>query len=516
MTGLSSEAIARMHAAARAIRDGAVGNAQGLLHLVLASAPGHPEALRLLGILHTRNRRPDLALSTFQQALVKSPDDAVLLNDLGSAQAACGEHEAALATWRRACTLAPEAPTPWFNLGRNLQLQGASQAAAEALQRACALASDLLPASILLGDVLVHLGRLDDAAARYRAALALDPACGDAWRGLSNIKTMPLSDADGTALTTQLRRTDLRFEDRLAMGYALGKLEEDRGRYPQAFRALSEANATLRQRAPWSAAAFNGYVEAALAATTRLPAPLDPTLGHEVIFIVGLPRSGSTLFEQILAAHPQVEGASELPELAQLIQHESMRRRQPYPAWIANATAADWQRLGRDYLQRTARWRQHHPRFTDKMPENWKHAGILRAMLPGATVIEVRRDPLETGWSCFRQQFYQLPHFACDLEDIATYLKGCEHAMDTWRKRDPQRIHLHRYEDLIADPDSRIRALLDDCALAFAPACLEPHLAKRSVRTASAAQVRQPLRSDTARAGHYGELLEPLRRGLAR
>lgn len=516
MAGLPGEAITRMHAAARAIRDGAVGDARSLLDQVLASAPDHPEALRLLGLLHTRNRRPDLALSTFQRALAKSPDDTVLLNDLGSAQAACGQRDAALATWRRTCALAPQAPMPWFNLGRNLQLQGASQAAVDALQRACTLAPDLLPASILLGDALVHLGRFDDAAARYRAALALHPACGDAWRGLSNIKNIPLSDADGAALALQLQRPDLRFEDRLAMGYALGKLEEDHGRYPQAFSTLSNANAALRQRAPWSATAFKGYIDAALAATTRLPAPLDQTLGHEVVFIVGLPRSGSTLFEQILAAHPQVEGASELYDLAELIQHESMRRRQSYPGWIASATATDWQRLGRDYLQRTARWREHCPRFTDKMPENWKHAGILRAMLPGATVIDVRRDPLETGWSCFRQQFYQLPHFACDFDDIATYLHGCEDAMDAWRKRDPQRIHLHRYEDLIADPETRIRALLDDCGLAFDAACLDSHLAKRSVRTASAAQVRQPLRSDTARAGRYGELLEPLRRGLAR
>ncbi len=516
MAGLSADDIARMHAAARAIRDGAVNDALSLLKRVLAGAPGHPEALRLMGILHTRGGRPDLALSSLRQALATSPDDAVLLNDLGSAQAGCGERDAALATWRRACALSPAAPMPWFNLGRNLQLQGASQAATDALQRACTLAPDLLPAHVLLGDALVHLGRFDDAEERYRAALALHPACGDAWRGLSNIKTRPLTDADGAALAAQLQRPDLGFEDRLAMGYALGKLEEDRGRYREAFATLAKANAALRQRAAWSATAFNAYVAAALAATARLPTPLDATLGSEAIFIVGLPRSGSTLFEQILAAHPQVEGASELPDLGELIQQESIRRRQPYPGWIASATAEDWQRLGHDYLQRTARWRERRPRFTDKMPENWKHAGILRAMLPGATVIDVRRDPLETGWSCFRQQFYQLPHFSCDLDDIATYLRGCEAAMDAWRERDPRRIHLHRYEDLIDDPQRRIQALLDDCGLPFAPACLAPHLAMRSVRTASAAQVRQPLRSDTARAARYGALLDPLRRGLAR
>lgn len=246
-----------------------------------------------------------------------------------------------------------------------------------------------------------------------------------------------------------------------------------------------------------------------------MPPPRDPTLGGEAIFIVGLPRSGSTLFEQILAAHPDVEGASELPDLGEVIQAESRRRGQAFPQWVASATTDDWQRLGRDYLARTARWRAQRPRFTDKMPENWKLAGVLRAMLPAATVLEVRRDPVETGWSCFRQQFYQVPHFACDLADIGAYLRGCERAMDTWRARDPEHIHLHLYEDLLAAPEARIRDLLDECGLPFDPRCLDFHAAARSVRTASAAQVRQPLRGDTARAGHYGALLDPLRAALA-
>jgi tetratricopeptide (TPR) repeat protein len=514
MAGLPAADVARMHAAARAIRDGAVADAGRLLEAVLAAVPEHPEALRLLGLLHGRCRRPAEARAVLLRALAQRPDDALLLSDLGNAQAACGDLDAGFASWRRACEHAPEQPMPWFNLGRNLQLQGRSEAAADALQQACRLAPDLLPATILLGDALAHLGRFDPAAARYRDALRIHPACGDAWRGLSNIKTRPLSDADGKQLATQLASGDLHEDDRIAMGYALGKHEEDRGRYPQAFAALATANALLRRRAPWSVQAFHAYVETALALTTNLPAPLDPSLGHEAIFVVGMPRSGSTLFEQILASHPQVEGASELPDLGELIQEESLRRRQPYPQWIARASAADWHRLGLEYLRRTARWRERRPRFTDKMPENWKHAGILRAMLPGATVLEARRDPLETGWSCFRQQFYQLPHFSCDLGDIAACLRGCERAMDAWRARDPQRIRLLRYEDLLADPEPRIRELLAACGLPFDPACLDFHRTVRSVRTASAAQVREPLRRDTARAALYGDLLEPLRRGL--
>lgn len=515
MAGLPADAVARLQAAARAIRDGALADAQKLVDGVLAIAPAHAEALRVAAILHGRRGDPARACATLEQAIALHADDALLHNDLGNLRMARGDRDGAFASWRQACAIAPAQAMPWFNLGRNLQLAGESEEAADALATAHRLAPDFLPAIILLGDALLHLGRFDEAETRYRDALRVHPACGDAWRGLSNIKTRPLTDADGAALRAQLARADLREDDRIAIAYALGKHEEDHGRHADAFAALSQANALLRRRAPWSRAAFDGFVDAALAATQALPAPLDATLGHEAIFIVGLPRSGSTLFEQILAAHPEVEGASELPDLGDVIQAESQRRRKPFPAWIGEATAADWHRLGSDYLARTARWHARRPRFTDKMPDNWKLAGVLRAMLPGATVIDARRDPLETGWSCFRQQFYQLPHFSCDLADIGAYLRGCERAMDAWRARDPARIRLHRYEDLLAAPEARIRALLADCGLAFDPRCLDFHAATRSVRTASAAQVRQPLRADTARAARYGALLDPLRRALA-
>jgi len=514
MAGLAPADVDRLHAAARAIRDRTPAQAERLLDEVLAGLPQHAEALRLLAILQLHTQRAPQAITTLQQAIAAHPHDALLHADLGNAYNARGEPDAAIAMWRRATGLDPLQPVPWFNLGRALQSLGDSAAATDALQRARSLAPELLPAAILLGDALAHLGRFGESAAQYRDALRLHPACGDAWRGLSNIKTVALSDADAAALSAQLQRRDIADADRIAMGHALGKLEEDRGRHPQAFAAFALANALQQRLTPWRLPPFERYVEQALALTEALHVPVDPTLGSEAIFIVGMPRSGSTLFEQILAAHPQVEGASELPDLGIVIQQESVRRGVAYPQWVADASAEDWQRLGRDYLARTAHWRAARPRFTDKLPENWKHAGILRAMLPGATIIETRRDPLETAWSCFKQQFYCQPHFANTLADLGAYLRGCERAMDAWRARDPARIRLHRYEGLQADPEAGVRALLADCALDFDPACLAFHAATRSVRTASAAQVRQPLRRDTARAAAYGKLLDPLRSAL--
>ncbi len=516
MQGLDDAQVSRLHAAARAMRDGAPARAEALLHDAIAATHGHPEALRLLGLLRNRAGRPVEARELFLRALAQRPDDAVLVSDLGSAQMNAGDAEAAFASWRRACALAPREPAPWYNLGRNLQLQGRGEDAVPALRQALALAPAIVPAAVLLGDALVHLGDFAEAADAYRQALRNDPACGDAWRGLCAIRDPAPTGDDVRSLEAQLARTDVREADRIAMEYALGRLHERDGDYARAFARLSAANARQRRQAPWSARALADYVDAALEATATLPAPPDPALGHEAIFIVGLPRSGSTLFEQVLAAHPRVEGASELPDLGAIVQAESRRRGQPYPHWVPRATADDWQRLGREYLQRTARWRARRPRFTDKLPENWKHAGILRAMLPGATVLDIRRDPLETAWSCFRQQFLSLPHFSCDFGDIAACLRHCERAMDTWRARDPERIRPFRYEALAASPEPEIRALLDACGLDFDAACLAPHAVRRGVRTASAAQVREPLRAAAPLAPRYGPLLDPLREALAR
>ncbi|GAB3315010.1 tetratricopeptide repeat-containing sulfotransferase family protein [Luteimonas notoginsengisoli] len=516
LAGLPPAALPRMQAAMQAIRQGDADSVLRLAGEVLAMAPEHPEALRLIGIAHNASGRHAQARDALQRSHDRRPGDALVLIDLGNAQQRCGDPQTARASWHKAGELAPGHPMPWYNLGRALQLEGRTGEAIAMLSRAVELAPDFMPARILLGDALVHAGRFEEADAHYREALWRNPACGDAWRGLANMKVRPLSDEDREQLALNHSRADIGEPDRVAMGYALGKASEDHGRHEEAFAALQSANARLQREAPWDAAGFSARVDAIIAATAQLPAPIDPALGGEVVFIVGMPRSGSTLFEQILAAHPQVEGASELPDLGNVLDEESARRGRPFPEWIAEADAGDWQRLGRDYLQRTARWRERRPRFTDKMPENWLLAGVLRAMLPAATVLETRRDPLETAWSCYKQHFYRLPHFSCDFDDIAAFMRDSQRAMAARRERDPAHVPLQSYEALLRDPETAIRELLDTCGLAFDPACLAFHAAPRSVRTASATQVRQPLQADTGRAGGYGALLDPLRAALAR
>jgi hypothetical protein len=236
--------------------------------------------------------------------------------------------------------------------------------------------------------------------------------------------------------------------------------------------------------------------------------------GREVVFIVSLPRAGSTLVEQIVAAHPEVEGAGELPDLSIVIDEESRRRGAAFPAWVGEAGTADWRRLGERYLERTARWRTERPRFTDKSLLNVPYVGAAAAMLPGARFVHCRRDPVETALSCYRQWFAQGQAWSYAIDDIAACVHGHARLAERWQTLLPGAFRAIVHEELAAEPETTVRGLLDFLGLPFDARCLEFHRSTRNVRTASAAQVRQPLRRDTGRADRYGRLLDPMRRAL--
>ena len=243
------------------------------------------------------------------------------------------------------------------------------------------------------------------------------------------------------------------------------------------------------------------------------PAPAAEALGGEVIFIASLPRSGSTLIEQILASHPRVEGAGELPDLPLVIAEESRRRQQPFPLWVKQLQPGDWRRLGERYLERTAHWLHERPRFTDKLPNNWYFLGAIRAMLPAARIILVRRDPLETCFSCYRQLLHN-NEYSRTFADLAGFWRQFDLTARAARRLHPGHVFESVHEELIAAPEARIRDLLACCGLEFDPACLEFHKTQRDVRSPSAMQVRQPLRADLGRGDRYGALLDPLRVAL--
>lgn len=483
---------------------------------VLQAHAGHPEALRMLGIVLHKSGQYDDAVDAYRQALQSAPDDALLWNNLGSAQRARGDGEAAEDAFRRAVALAPELTAAWYNLGKMYKTQGRLELAGPALERALQLDAGHVPARVTYGETLRSLGQVDAAVAAFEQAIRDEPGAGGAWYALADLKTYRFDAGQAQRLQRLLGGADLGDEQRIFLGFAAAKALDDLGRYDEAYAALVQANRLKRAGfADWNPDALERHYEQIGAAFgTPAPLPADPQLGAEAIFVVSLPRSGSTLTEQILAAHSQVDAAGEMPDLAQVIDAESTRRGVPFPHWVAQADAADWERLGRDYLARVARWRGGAPRFTDKSLANWPLVGAIRRMLPAARIVNCRRDPVENCLSCFRQLFAQSHEYAYDLDDLARQWRSYDRLSRQWARQFPRHFLDSRYEDLVREPEPRIVELLEFCALPFEAACLEPHRVARSVRTASAAQVRQPIGAARARAARYPEAERRLRAAL--
>lgn len=488
--------------------------AETSLSNALALAPDDPDATRMLGMVAQRRGNHAKAIDCFRRVLAVWPEDPALKIGLALSLFEHGEMDESTNLLRQACKLAPGSASAWFNLGEALWRQGDASASLPALQRALTLEPAHNSARLSLARVQASLGQVDAAIAGFREVIRRAPDCADAWYGLS-LNGARCDTQDIEHLRRAFTRTDLPPKDHELLGFSLAKALEDQGDYTQAFDVLQLANASQRRHTPWNAAAERDRVDAIMRAFAEMPLPAqDSRRGEEVILVTSLPRSGSSLVEHILASHPDVEGANEIKDLRQVIEAESRQHGAEFPAWVRDATAEDWRRLGDAYLARTARWRKTKPRFTDKNLMNWHFVGAALAMLPAARVIVVRRDPVETCLGCFRQCFTEDAGFACDLEATANYYADFLRLTRFWLDKYSNRVFDLQYETLVAEPGKTVRELLAFCNLPFAAACLEPHKTSRAVLTPSAAQVRQPLRRDTARSERYGNELDSLRQRL--
>lgn len=490
--------------------------AQLLLANALSIAPGQPDVLRLYGLLLANFGNLPAAYANFEAALRAAPDDAMGYWQFAQVCEQVGDITSALRLRERAVEVLPESPMAWADLGEHWARHQQSDRALAALERATALAPDYPPALLKLGDVLVSCGRAEEGAAAMRRAIGVEPAFGAAWLNLVDVKTIPITDDEVDQMRTLVEGGLVDESERTAIKFALGKACEDRGLYGEAFALFVDANATRkREVSPWNIEQFRyRSLRAQEIFTMPIAGAENPRLGEQLIFIVGMPRSGTTLIEQILASHPEVRGMGELGELAQVLTEESSRLRRHYPEWVPEASPQDWQRLGLRYLQLTERFRDGHAYYTDKMPNNWQAIGAIRAMLPGARIVICRRDPLENCWSCFRQFFTSGWEFTYDIEQLGMFWKTFDRAAQEWVGRDPEHVREQGYEILTEQPADEIRSLLSFCGVPFDPACLAFHRSSRPIHTLSAAQVRQPMRRHSGTAVRYGAMLDPLRLAL--
>ncbi|WP_198670309.1 sulfotransferase [Dyella sp. C9] len=514
LQGLAPNAVQQVMIAGQALDAGRVDEADRHLTQVLASYPGHPEVLRMkAGVLSLRGQHGH-AIGTMRQALSQRPQDPAYHNTLGSLLATAGEFEAAITALRRACELQPGLAMAWYNLGVMLIKCVHNEEATEALQRAIALAPDHTLARAQLADILRTRGLVSEAAVEYRRLIATHPTAGLAWWGLADLRTQRFSEQDIDHMRSALVRPEATELDRITIGFALAKALDESDRYAESLGALAAAKTIAQRSQPWNARAFSSNVAAISDAFATPPAASPAALGSEVIFIVSLPRSGSTLVEQILASHSRVEGSGELVDLPHVLAEESRRRGKPFPQWVGDMQPTDWQRLGQQYMDRTAQWRRQRPVFTDKLPNNWIYIGAIRAMLPQARIVVCRRDPLETCFSCYRQPLDPNNGYSRTFEDLAQFWRDFDRSVTRSSALHPGHVRENSYEALVANPEAQIRELLAFCQLPYEETCLHFHDTVRHVRSPSATQVREPLRRDTARSHRYGALLDPLRKAL--
>src|SRR5690242_3626821 len=341
--GLSAEALSIVNEAGRHLTRNRIDDAERALVKAIELAPDHPEALRLMATVHHLRGRPRDAIALLHRAHQLQPGDALVLHHLGASLMQAGQLAAALPMLRRACELAPQLGSAWINLGTALDMEGRYEESEAAFRRAVECDSKHVPARLAHGNGLRAIGRIGEAVAEYRKALELNPESVGAWGALADLKTVEFTADEAATLERLQRNPRLSERDRAVVGFTLGKALEDQQRYVDALAAFRAANAGWRNvSSKWDRAAFTGFVDRILAAFTPAPAVApDATLGSEVIFVVSLPRSASTLTEQILSAHSEVEGAGERHELPFVIEEESKRCGREFPQWVADSTPED-------------------------------------------------------------------------------------------------------------------------------------------------------------------------------
>jgi tetratricopeptide (TPR) repeat protein len=491
-----------------------------IMRKILREDAAHVAALCGLAALSLAADKGNDAERLLRHALRQSAHNPLAWRGLVQALVALGRLEEANAAARHLIKMEPENPQSWITIASVSTRLLRNEEALEAYEQAARLQPEEVRLRMSIGHVNKTLGRRDESEAAYKAALAMDPATADAYWSLADLKNYSFNDAEIAAMLHLLTKDQIDRSDTARLHFALGRAHEQRRQYADAFAYYARGNALRRLDTPFDIEHFER--RAARIRTffdweffAKRAGSGDPSFAP--IFIVGLPRSGSTLVEQILASHSRVEGTMELPNIINITHQfdDMVENRDGYPETVGGAPVGLLTALGSRYLEETAPLRAGREHFTDKLPNNFSHVGLIHAILPQATIIDARRHPLDCCFSTFKQHFAEGQTFSYDLDDLGRYYRCYLSLMDHWDSVLPGKVLHVQYEELVCDPETHIRRLLDHCRLPFEDACLTFHLTRRSVRTASAEQVRQPIyTSGVGYWRHFENELQPLRRAL--
>ena len=372
---------------------------------------------------------------------------------------------------------------------------------------------------LLLGHALKAQGKLPEAISAYQAAYQYKPDFGDAYWSLANTKTYAFSDEELNTLRHEVQNQHIHSDDKVHMYFALGKAYEDKKQFEDSFHAYQQGNALKQQNLGYDAAFIEKQVEAQIEHCPRALFEKHQDVGDprpDPIFIVGLPRAGSTLLEQILASHSQVDGTMELHNILGLVSRLRGQSNR-YPKILNEIDPSYFARFGEQFLQDTRIYRKSAPLFIDKMPNNFVHIGLIKLILPNAKIIDARREPMACCFSGFKQLFGEGQEFSYSLENMGRYYNAYLKLMQHWDEVLPGAVLKVQHEEVVEDLDTQVRRILDYCQLPFEQTCIDFHKTKRTIKTPSSEQVRQPIyRSGLAQWKHYEPFLEPLKAVLNR
>ncbi len=507
--------------AAEHLRMKQLPDAERLTRDVLKKDPDDPNALRLLAEIGLQVGQPDDAIHLLERCLELAPGFALARQDYAMALARRQRYDEALAEIQSLLDADPDNPNYRLQQANFMVQKGLHYDALFLLEEFLEKYPQQAGAHMNYGHTLKTVGRLDESVAAYRKAIELRPQSGEAYWSLANLKTFRFTDNDIADMQQQVDEEG-DPDDQSHLHFALGKAMEDREQFDESFRYYEKGNAIRSKRHR-----YNPKIN--VFDTARQIKTLDATFfaarqgwGHSVpdpIFIVGLPRAGSTLLEQILASHSEVDGTTELPDIIAIARRLGKKSRSnpasSYPEILTSLSAEAIADLGKGYIDSTRIQRADAPYFIDKMPNNFKHIGLIHLILPNAKIIDARRHPMAGGFSCFKQLFAHGQRFTYKLADLGHYYRDYVKLMDHWDEVLPDRVLRVRYEDMVSDTENQVRRLLNYCGLDFEEQCLRFYETQRAVRTPSSEQVRQPVYTEGLEQWrNYERHLGPLRDAL--
>lgn len=495
--------------------------AEALCQEILAKQPDNAAVYQRLGQLALEQGHFADARVILKRAVALQPDNVGAWLELGTANLELDLFDEAERALESAIEIEPGASLLHQTLGGIFSRSGQYDKAIAALESALELQNDNVGALLALGHALRTIGRHDDAVATYRRLVDSQPGNGEAYWSLANLKRYEFSRRDVDAMLQQLEEQDIEDDTRVFFCFALGKAFEDLEEFDRAFEFFERGNTVRRKSESYDPVEAHSLTDSLASVFDQdllgqAESAVDATVTP--IFIVGLPRSGSTLVEQILASHSQVDGTRELATLERIVRSLDSEDGggSTYPEAVAKLDTEHLAALGRRYLSATTAYRDDSPFFTDKMPGNFRHIGLIKRILPHARIIDMRRHPLDSCMGCFKQLFASGQPYAYDLFELGEYYLEYDRLMRHWQALLPDEILTLHYEDLISDPPAQIARLLGFCGLAMEESCLNFHETSRPIESASSEQVRQPIYSTSV--GHWrnyerqiSELVETLR-----